>query len=406
MTVENRHKEYRPYGVEDLLQDKRFISSVTHPTHESDDYWNKALREGIANERDYELAHYFILSVQVRPEPLQHNEIDNLWEDIEIKNKQNLRKRQKRFRLYFSVLFGATAILAGLLIYNNVAQRPVAGIYSSGIEHIKAPAVAPTDIQLVLAGDEMLSLEGKEAEITYREEGIAINNHETDLRNPPADAGQTVVFNQLIVPLGKRSMLTFAEGSRMWVNAGSRVVYPAVFDKKQREIYVDGEVFLEVATNPDCPFVVRTATLNVEALGTSFNVMAYAGDTVQNVVLVSGSVKVRSGSGTEDGTLLAPNEMYRYDASGPSQVQSVNIENYIAWKSGAYQYESESLDVILKRLSRYYGKDILCDPHVARLRCSGKLDLKDDLDRVLKGISRTAPVICRYDGKHYTVTNK
>jgi ferric-dicitrate binding protein FerR (iron transport regulator) len=178
-----------------------------------------------------------------------------------------------------------------------------------------------------------------------------------------------------------------------------------VFDRKQREIYVDGEVYLEVSRDENCPFVVKTNKISIEVLGTSFNVMAYENDSIRNIVLVSGAVKIHSESGKED-AILAPSEMYLYSNDTRPEIKSVDVENHIAWKSGIYRYESESLDRILKRLSRYYGENILYSPQVAHLKCSGKLDLKDDLQLVLKGISRTAPVFCHYDGEQYTVTNK
>ncbi len=82
-------------------------------------------------------------------------------------------------------------------------------------------------------------------------------------------------FNQLIVPNGKRSTLALEDGTKMWINAGSRVIYPNKFKKNKREIYVDGEVYMEVARDEERPFVVKTNMLDVQVLGTSFNVMAY-----------------------------------------------------------------------------------------------------------------------------------
>jgi hypothetical protein len=400
MTTGNAHK----YTVEELLRDDRFIASVIRPAAQAEDYWNRALEEGLVQKHDYELACYFIRSVQVHPEPIRPCEIESLWEDIEIRNKKNLRRQTNRFRLYSAIVSGVAVSLLCLAVLPGRMPQPSAR-HTSGIEHVKAPDVQPADIQLVLSGDKTLSLEGKEAEIAYREEGIAINNRETELEHTPAHPDSPVVYNQLIVPLGKRSMLTFAEGSRMWVNAGTRVVYPAVFGKEQREIYVDGEAYIEVSPASGCPFVVRTKELSVEALGTSFNVMAYENDTVRNIVLVSGAVKIHPGAGRQE-AILAPNEMYLSSGGLLPEVKKVNVDNYIAWKSGAYQYESETMDVILKRLSRYYGMKIEYSGRVALLRCSGKLDLKDDLRSVLEGISRTAPIICRRDGEHYTVTNK
>ncbi|GHV47845.1 hypothetical protein FACS1894181_02160 [Bacteroidia bacterium] len=92
--------------------------------------------------------------------------------------------------------------------------------------------------------------------------------------------------------------------------------------------------------------------------------------------------------------------------NGLPEVKTVDVDVYISWKSGIYQYESETLGVILTRLSQYYGQEISCSPQSACLKCSGKLDLKDDLDEVLSGIAKTAPVICHFSENKYLITNK
>jgi ferric-dicitrate binding protein FerR (iron transport regulator) len=339
MTTVDRDKKTHSYTVEELLQDSCFIASVTHPGEESETFGNKAPEDGMVDRQVYEIARYFICSVQMSPEPVLQSEIVGLWENIEIANKCNLQKSKAKFRFYLSAVAGiAVMLILALMLRHGVNFRP----------------------------------------------------------------SESYGNMELIVPPGKRSTLTFAEGSRMWVNAGTRVVYPAVFDKRQRKIYVDGEVYLEVATDEDCPFVVKTKTLNVEALGTSFNVAAYESDSVRNIVLVSGAVRVHADSSHD--VILAPNEMYSW-SDGSAEVKPVDVANHIAWKSGVYQYQSESLEVILKRLSRYYGQEIICSPQAAYLKCSGKLDLKDDLQQVLEGISQTAPVICSNDGGKYIITN-
>jgi ferric-dicitrate binding protein FerR (iron transport regulator) len=209
----------------------------------------------------------------------------------------------------------------------------------------------------------------------------------------------------LIVPQGKRSLLTLSDGSKIWLNARTRVVYPTTFDETKREIFVDGEAFLEVFHNEKCPFIVKTKELQLEVLGTSFNIMAYEKDTVQSIVLVSGSVKINSKNKKE--TILTPSEMYSC-TNGMSEVKTVNVTDYISWKSGVYQYKNEYLSVILQRLSRYFGQDISYSPEVARLKCSGKLDMKDSLSLVLNGISKTAPIVWQFDESknQYRIRNK
>lgn len=396
--MDNKYSEYQSYTVEELLQDDFFINSQLHPTKESDEFWEKAVRDKVVDLHEYRAACCFIGSVHVKKEPVTIEQEYALWEKIEIENKQNIRKKKRQLSLLFSVISGVAVVCALVLLVNVTSvSLPEERV---GIESVERPDLDTKDIQLVLGNNKSIALEGKEADIAYNEEGIAINNRATSF--PDAVSGKSAIYNQLIVPFGKRSMLTFAEGTKIWINAGSRVVYPVNFQSDKREIYVDGEVYLEVTEDRDRPFHVRTKEMSVKVLGTSFNVMAYQKDSVQNIVLVEGSVEVNS---TDNGnTILSPNEMCRF-INGEKEVKIVNVADYTSWISGIYQYESELLGTIVKRLSRYYGEDITCSPSVYNLSCSGKLDLKEDLQQLLNGITHTLPVAWLYNGKTYTITN-
>ena len=97
--------------------------------------------------------------------------------------------------------------------------------------------------------------------------------------------------------------------------------------------------------------------------------------------------------------------MYTY-SNGVREVRTVNVEEYISWRNGIYLYKSEQLGIILTRLSRYYGKDIECTDDVSHLRFSGKLDLKDDLSVILRGIARTAPISYESRAGKYLISRK
>ncbi len=404
MQTGDAHKNYQTYSMEEFLQDDFFIRSIVQPTRESESFWRRLIDEEGIDKDNYKMARNFIHLLQVDPKEMVREEIQALWKNIEDDIRYGKQQKKRRFRLHFAVVASIAALLVcgATLYFHPFLQKKV--MYGS-IENVRAPEAMADNILLILDKDETVSLEGKEAKIAYNAEGIAINNQETEWRKERKSIDKSTAFNQLIVPLGKRSVLTFAEGSRMWVNAGTRVVYPAVFGPTNREIYVDGEVFLEVAREEDRPFIVKTKKLNVEVLGTSFNVMAYEKDTTQNIVLVSGIVKVQSNQNKKEETILVPNEMYVYTPD-TTAIKSVDINDYISWKSGIYQYESKSLDMIMERLSRYYGKAIECSQQVARLKCSGKLDLKDDIELVLKGISQTAPIVWRNEDGRYIITNQ
>jgi len=398
---DHTYKKYQSYTFEELLQDDFFISSMLYPTEETDEFWVKALEEKVISLNNYKLARYFINSVQVKPEPISMEETYNLWENIEVANKQNIRNKKRRLTFYLSVAAGVAAFLALILAINVITPETPIEIATVNIENIKGPKNTTSDIQLILADNEAISLEGKEAEITYNKNGIAINNEETGLSNNVADKSQ---YNQLVVPFGKRSMLTLAEGTKIWVNAGTRVVYPIAFNEKNREIYIDGEAYLEVSKDKKRPFIVKTRDMSVKVLGTAFNIMAYEDDTVQNIVLVEGSVQVTS-SGKKEESILSPNEMFQL-TDGKLEIKTVNVKDYTSWINGIYQYDSEHLGTIVKRLSRYYGEDIICSPSASQLPCSGKLDLKENLQQVLRGITHTAPVTYLHNGQTHTITNK
>lgn len=270
-------------------------------------------------------------------------------------------------------------------------QEPVAAI-----EMVQRPDSLSNTIQLVLSEQKSVSVNGEDANVVYDKSGnIKVNSESLNVAGEPEEQMQSKgnqdikkepEFNQLVVPMGKRSSLVLADGTKVWVNSGSRVVYPVTFEKEKREIYVDGEVFLDVTENKTCPFIVRTNRMNIKVLGTTFNVNAYENDAEQSVVLVSGKVNVQEKVKKVERDLI-PNEMFTTPQTGSTSIRTVDITNYISWKDGLYQFDSETLSVIIKRLSRYYGVEIVLENPRLSTRCTGKLYLKDDFETIMEKLS-------------------
>jgi ferric-dicitrate binding protein FerR (iron transport regulator) len=402
-------KKYCSYAAEDLLQDEFFIKSRLHPTKETTNYWYKLIDEGLIDAENYKMACSIIELVQLKSDTMSFEIADALWENIENYICRSESKKRHWYRKYLLAVASIIIFLVGSITLSYYMPS----LTAMKIEDIKAPDTKAENIQLILADDEIMSLEGTEAEITYGEDGILINNQKAYLNNEQTIDKQNA-YNQLIVPFGKRTTLTFSEGSRICINAGTRVVYPSVFKEDNREIYVDGEVYLDVFRDENRPFIVKTKKLDIQVLGTSFNLMAYEKDTAENIVLVSGLVKIYSNDNKDNkndkkdnkkSTILLPNEMYTY-TSGLSTIKTVDAEKYVSWKSGLYTFESERLDVVLKYISRYYGKTIECLPQAAHLKCSGKLDMKDNIELVLNSISQTLPIVWQNRNGQYIITKK
>lgn len=375
--------DYTHYSFEDFLQDDFFISSVNNPTEDSIAFWYNFAQNN-DNLQNYNAAKLYIESLPFAEGVLSTKETESIWAKIETENKRYDNRRSKR--IYMATV-GAVASVAAVLIafFLIPSGTPDSEIYMYA-NKAKSVDMTRADAQLILSDDKIVLIEDKESEITYESENVNVKGESISKEEVSA-------YNELVVPYGKRSMLTFSEGTKVWVNAGTRVIYPVEFNTKEREIYVDGEIFIEVAPNKDWPFIVKTKDMGVQVLGTAFNVTAYEGNGLKRIVLASGLVKILP-KGQKEEILLSPNKMYEENKEGYNKVVPVNIYNYISWKDGMYVFEKEEMRNILNRLSAYYGAEILCDEVAASLKCSGKLDLKKELYDVLSGLSNTAPVEC------------
>jgi hypothetical protein len=396
--------KYKTFTVEEFLQDDFFVHSIRHPGAESDRFWEKMIHEGHLNLHEYHAARHFMLSIQVQqPESatLSNNEKQIIWERIQSANTLNIkRKRLQRIFVACSGFAAAIAILVLLNVFLRMETPNPLTAQSISIESVTAPDEPVTEIQLVVNDDKTIVIEGTDVKIAYNNGKISIENERRASKSETLPSA--VVFNQLIVPFSKRSTLTLSDGSKIWLNAGTRVVYPSVFTKDKREIYVDGEIFADVAHNENWPFVVKTKKLSAEVLGTSFNVNAYESDHEISIVLVSGKLQVNTERGN---TILVPNQMLSQSEDN-FQVSHVDVYDYTAWKDGMLQYHSESLEIILKRLSRYYGREIECSSAASGLKCSGKLLLRSDLQAVLNCIALTAPIGIQTEKEKYIITYK
>lgn len=388
------------YTIDELLLDDYFISSVLHPTPESQEFWKDLIKAGNVSADDFEKAVLFTKAVQSDKDKLFRREKELLWEKIEIGNKAILTNKIRT--LYIACISVAACALillgiSGYLYYGNKQDTlydPLAQLKNDTIK-------TESDIRLILSDHKQMTFEENNAEVKYSDKGEVKVNSRTVVKEKTGNAvaekkeetekkKTAPQYNQLIVPKGKHSTLLLSDGTKLWINAGSRVIFPVTFEENKREIHVDGEIYLEVARNENSPFIVKTGRMQVNVLGTSFNIKSYGYENADDVVLVTGSVLVKTMKGQE--AELSPNQRLTCTNEGYTNIETVDVYDYICWKDGLLRYRSESLSTILERLSAYYGKEIRWEPDVAKLKCSGKLDLKEDMEKVLNGLTRIIPV--------------
>jgi len=158
---------------------------------------------------------------------------------------------------------------------------------------------------------------------------------------------------------GERAKVQLPDGTKVNINSASQISYPHDFNGEKRIVELDGEAYFEVTPDKERPFVVKAAGLEITVLGTAFDVCAYKDDNEVSVVLLTGKVDVASES---DRYVMQPDEKLVYDRNtGTMQVGKVCSKEYVEWTDGNLRFENESLENIVKVLSRVYNVKIVFD---------------------------------------------
>lgn len=382
---------YKRYKCEDFASDMDFIRWVQQPDSESDTFWSvfmqlyPELEDEIYNARD------IVQSLTSKKLELSETDVRILWNKIDTDTRKPSRKK-----LLITILTSAACIALVFGLWNRHNNRtnfsPGQSVLSDYISF--SGPIPDTDVQVILADNSRHNISGNNVDLQYDEKGQLVVNKKNEIRQEISSDVKKALFNQVVVPWGKNSSIVFSDGSRLWLNAGSRAIYPVEFADDSREVMIEGEAYFEVTHDTDRPFKVKTGNILVTVLGTRFNVNAYPEETAAAVTLVSGSVEVGS-----DGkkTVLKQDQMLSVDKLTRQQtIRTVDVYDVICWKDGLMQFHSENMKNILQRIERHYAIrfaiDRSAEKTVKESFVSGKLDLKEDVEEVLKTIESLAPI--------------
>jgi ferric-dicitrate binding protein FerR (iron transport regulator) len=199
-----------------------------------------------------------------------------------------------------------------------------------------------------------------------------------------------------------------SDSTVVWLNAGSRLIFPSKFSGPQREVLLFGEAFFDVTRIEKIPFVVKTSSIEVKVLGTEFNVSAYPEDNTVQTVLKEGSVSIRrNNSGIfESDIVLKPNQMALFNKNTQnSKVYNVDAAYYTIWVKGLLSFDDQDFSRIIKKIERYYNIQIrYTDPLVGLQKISGKLDLNKNLEEVFEYLAKVSSTeIRKIDNNNYEI---
>lgn len=190
------------------------------------------------------------------------------------------------------------------------------------------------------------------------------------------------------VPAGQRAEITLADGTKVWLNAQSKLTYASNFGRTDRNVELDGEAYFEVAKNKEIPFNVNTEMNQVRVVGTHFNVCAYKGTHEFETTLMEGIVDIYLRGGEEPVARLTENEVFTLVGTKYKKTSLANTD-YLRWKEGLYCFDDAPFNTILAKLEKYYKvKIIVQNPKVLDYRCTGKFKDQDGIEHVLKVIQK------------------
>jgi transmembrane sensor len=236
-------------------------------------------------------------------------------------------------------------------------------------------------------------------------------------------------FTHLNVPLGAKLQIELPDGSQVWVNSGSALKYPTNMDAKEVDLFLEGEAFFDIVKNPKRKLNVRTSTLNIQVLGTRFNVKSYNDEDVVETTLVNGSISITGKVGNkkiEKPILLKSNEQAKLiksegkfsleDTNAPANIEdkpdtkendvemtaseiqpriniseNIDVEKFFSWKDNKLVFRNEPLESLVRKLERWYNVSIkIQDPDLKKSRYTGTFE-NETIEQAIKALSISLP---------------
>ena len=191
-----------------------------------------------------------------------------------------------------------------------------------------------------------------------------------------------LVYNSVSTPRGGQYQLVLPDGTKVWLNAASSIRFPVAFVGKERKVTITGEAYFEVAKDKKKPFIVSSANMDVEVLGTHFNVSAYAEESIVKTTLLEGSVKINN---KKSEVYLVPGQQSQLNNSGQFSIKNnIDVDKEIAWTKGKFQFNSNTIQEIMLQLSRWYDVEVIYQGKVSSETFSAIVKRSSNISQVLK----------------------
>ena len=307
------------------------------------------------------------------------------------------RRRVARAWWWASGVAAAAVVVWGMFMWlpSPRVEKPVEVARSAGesVKEYKARLILDDGraVELVDTMRQVIAVsDGAEATTS----GVSLTY---EAKDSLVEASEPVRYNTLVVPRGGEFELVLADGTRVWMNSDSKLIYPVTFRGSTREVRMEGEVCFSVARNERQPFVVHAGDAAVRVLGTFFNVEAYPDEEEMTTTLVEGRVSVSVG---KDAEVLTPNQQAVVREKGGIEVRTVDANAVVSWVRGVCYFSETSLEEIMDKLARWYNVEVFfADASAKAAHFSLEIERYEDVSTILSKIEKTGRVRFEVNGR-------
>ena len=315
--------------------------------------------------------------------------------------------RMQRSRRRRKLVVAASGVAASFLLLVGIwwlwKQEPVP--VQTGTPRVEIAAGTQRASLIMSNGTRVeLQADGQSRTITDRDVDVLVDSSSLSYQNNTIAAD--TLFHTIEVPAGGEFHLTLSDGTKVWLNAKSRLTYPLTFHGNERRVRLEGEGYFEVMPG-DKRFIVESRDVNIRVLGTAFNVNVYEDEPVVRTTLVRGKIDISTVADTAH-RVLTPGEQAIFDRqSGELDVERVNPDLYIYWMQGRFVFQNAPLRDIMRTLARWYDMEYeFADPVVETIRFYGIIDRAERVKTLLDQFEKTGKVEFEYSGKKVIVKNR
>ncbi|MEP7081173.1 MAG: FecR family protein, partial [Ginsengibacter sp.] len=384
--------------------DKDFIDWVINPDANMDAFWNGFLLENPGQEENVLHAKKLISSFQKRGEKAPAELKERIWQSVLAGTSQPKLISMKKRRAWIAAAAIIVLLVAGYMwfYFNNSSKITTQVLAKNEIKQDIAPGgnratltlANGSTIILDSAQNGSLATQGN-TQVVKLKDGKLIYQKENS--NPAS-----IQYNIISTPRGGQYQLTLTDGSQVWLNAASSITFPTSFVGDKREVKITGEAYFEVAHNAAMPFHVSVNKMDVEVLGTHFNVNAYDDEGMIKTTLFEGSVNVSKGN--ESVKIRPGQQAIVKNVLGKIQIKDdVDLEAVAAWKNGKFIFQNEDIFSIMRKLERWYNVDVTFKGNVTKEDFIGIISSKVNLSQILRLLKQTGTVKFSVIGKNVLV---